>query len=218
MTVHELNLAVFVSGSGSNFQAILDEIRQGTLDAKVALCISDKPAAKALERARANGIPTDVLSPNAFATEDEYAAAMLETLNRHGANFIALAGFLRKIPSQVVRAFRNRMLNIHPALLPAFGGHGMFGKRVHEAVLAYGARWTGVTVHLVDEEYDTGPVVLQEPVRVLQDDTPETLAARVLEMEHQLYPAALRLFAESRITVEERKVRIADTSLLRNRP
>nr|WP_243665078.1 phosphoribosylglycinamide formyltransferase [Rhodothermus marinus] len=121
---------------------------------------------------------------------------MLEVLRAHDVELVALAGYLKKIPDNVVAAYRNRILNIHPSLLPAFGGPGMYGRRVHEAVLNYGVRWTGATVHLVDEEYDHGPIVLQEPVPVLPDDTPETLAARVLEVEHRLYPEALRLFAE----------------------
>lgn len=203
-----LRVAVFASGGGSNFQAILDAIARGELRCAVRLCVSNKPAAGALERARKAGVPTAVLDPAAFADEDTYAAALLETLARHEVDLVVLAGYMKKIPSAVVRTFHGRMLNIHPALLPAFGGKGMYGRRVHEAVLAHGVRWTGATVHLVDEEYDTGPIVLQEPVPVLPGDTPETLAARVLEAEHRIYPEAVRLFAEDRIAVDGRIVRI----------
>ena len=203
-----MRLAVFASGDGTNFQAILDAVESGTLPITVALCLSNTPKAGALARAERHGIPTAVLDPRDFETEAPYVEALMRVLDEHRVNFIALAGYMRKIPAAVVAAFRRRMLNIHPALLPAFGGKGLYGRRVHEAVLADGARRSGATVHLVDEEYDTGPIVLQEPVPVLPDDTPETLAGRVLQIEHRLYPQALRLFAEGRIVVQGRKVLI----------
>jgi formyltetrahydrofolate-dependent phosphoribosylglycinamide formyltransferase len=206
-----MHLAVFASGGGTNFQAILDAVAQGALPLTVALCVSNTPKAGALARARWHGVPTAILDPRDFATEAAYVAALMDVLGEQAVNFIALAGYMRKIPAAVVAAFRGRMLNIHPALLPAFGGKGLYGRRVHEAVLAYGARWTGATVHLVDEEYDTGPIVLQEPVPVLPGDTPETLAARVLPVEHRLYPHALRLFAEGRVRVEGRLVQLEET-------
>lgn len=207
-----IRLAVFASGGGSNFQSIVDAVKAGTLPIEVALCLSDRPGAGALARAERHGIPTAVLSPGDYVDPAAYTADLLALLDRHGITFIALAGYLKHVPPEVVRAYRGRMLNIHPALLPAFGGKGMYGLRVHRAVLAYGARWTGATVHLVDEEYDTGPVVLQEPVPVADDDTPETLAARVLAVEHRLYPEALRLFAGGRVHVEGRRVRIRDAA------
>ncbi len=205
-----MRLAVFASGGGTNFQAILDAVARGDLPATVALCLSNKADAGALARARRHGVPTVVLDPADFETEAAYVAALQASLAAHGVNFVALAGYMKKIPAAVVRAFRGRMLNVHPALLPAFGGRGMYGRKVHEAVLAYGVRWTGATVHLVDEDYDTGPIVLQEPVPVQPGDTPETLAARVLEVEHRLYAEALRLFAEGRIAVEGRLVRLRE--------
>lgn len=205
-----MRLAVFASGGGSNFQSILDAIDSGTLPATVVLCVSNTPKAGALVRAERHDVATAILDPRSFDTEDAYTPALTKVLEDHAVNFIALAGYLRKIPASVVNAYRGRMLNIHPALLPSFGGHGLYGRRVHEAVLAYGARWSGATIHLVDEEYDTGPIVLQEPVPVLPDDTPETLAARVLRVEHRLYPQALRLFAEGRITLEGRIVHVHD--------
>jgi phosphoribosylglycinamide formyltransferase-1 len=215
MHAHEtdapIRLAVFASGGGTNFQAILDAVESGALPLTVALCLSNTPGAGALARAETHGVPTAVLDPRAFAAEAPYVEAVMQVLGEHAVNFIALAGYLRKIPAAVVAAFRGRMLNIHPALLPAFGGQGLYGRRVHEAVLAYGARWSGATVHLVDEAYDTGPIVLQEPVPVLPGDTPETLGARVLRVEHRLYPQALRLFAEGRVQVDGRIVHIDET-------
>ncbi len=203
-----LRMAVFASGGGSNFQAMLDAMGDGTLTAEPVLCVSDRAAAGALDRARQHDVPTAVLDPSA----PDHEAALLDVLDAHDADFIALAGYLRKIPSGVVDRFRQRMTNIHPALLPAFGGQGMYGLNVHRAVVAYGARWSGATVHLVDETYDTGPIVLQEPVPVYPNDTPEALAERVLAVEHRLYPEALRLFAEGRVRCEGRSVFIDPAS------
>ncbi|QXD15517.1 phosphoribosylglycinamide formyltransferase [Rhodocaloribacter litoris] len=207
-TSERIRLAVFASGGGSNFEAIAGAVARGALPLDLALCLSNRPDAGVLERAVHHGVPTAVLSPSDHPNPDTYVQALLDVLAAHRVNFIALAGYMRLVPAPVVQAFRHRILNIHPALLPAFGGKGMYGRRVHEAVLAYGVRWTGATVHLVDEQYDTGPIVLQEPVPVRQDDTPETLAARVLQVEHRLYPLALKLFAEGRVSVEGRRVLI----------
>ena len=203
-----LALAVLASGHGSNFQAILDAVDRRDLDIDIRLCLSDREDAGALYRARAKGIPTAVIHPKSYADEEAYTRELLRLLEGHGCNFIALAGYLKRIPTEVVRTYRGRILNIHPALLPAFGGHGMYGRRVHEAVVEYGVHWTGATVHVVDEEYDTGPIVLQEPVPVYADDTAESVAARVLDIEHRIYPEALRLFSQGRVSIDGRKVRI----------
>ncbi|HET6566501.1 MAG TPA: phosphoribosylglycinamide formyltransferase [Rhodothermales bacterium] len=210
MSAQRARLTVFASGGGTNFQAVIDAVETGFIPVDVALLVCSRPDAGALARAERHGIPARVLQFDASADEAAYTAAMLDALREAGTDLIALAGYMKKIPLEVVHAFHHRVLNIHPSLLPAFGGHGMYGMRVHKAVLEYGARWTGATVHLVDEEYDTGPIVLQEPVPVRQDDTPETLARRVLEVEHRLYPEAIRLFASGRISVEGRRVLIHD--------
>ncbi len=207
-----MRLAVFVSGSGSNFQAILDAVRDGTLAADVALCVSSRADAGALDRARAAGVPTLVADPAWFADDALQERELLERLERENVDFIALAGYLKRIPPGIVSAFRHRILNVHPALLPAFGGPGMYGIRVHRAAVEHGVRLSGATVHLVDEAYDTGPIVLQDAVPVFDDDTPETLAARVLTVEHRLFPLALSLFAHDRVRVEGRRVRIAPPS------
>lgn len=191
-----LNLAIFVSGRGSNFLAVLDAIARGSLDARVCLVVTSRGDAPAAARATERGIPVHVASG-----EGSTAAALLSALAAQQADFIALCGYMKLIPAEVVQRFPNRMLNIHPALLPAFGGKGMYGMHVHEAVLASGARISGATVHIVSEEYDRGPIVLQRTVEVRDDDTPETLAARVLEIEHHLLPHALSLFADGRIEV-----------------
>ncbi len=205
-----LRLAVFASGGGTNFQAILDAIDQGDLPATVVLCVSNTADAGALDRAERHDVPTAVVDPDAFDTPEDFGDALMDRLAAQDVTFVALAGYMRKIPPNVVDAYRGRMTNIHPALLPAFGGKGMYGMRVHRAVIDYGVHWSGATVHLVDEQYDHGPVVLQEPVPVYADDTPDALAARVLDVEHRLYPEALRLFAQDRVRVDGRTVRIKD--------
>ncbi|HEX7090126.1 MAG TPA: phosphoribosylglycinamide formyltransferase [Longimicrobiales bacterium] len=185
-------IAVFASGGGSNLQALMDHFnRAGEASAaRVELVVSDRPAAGALERAARAGIPARVVEV-AGRPDEDVARETLAALEAAGIEFVALAGYLRRIPADVVRCYRGRMTNIHPALLPAFGGKGMYGIRVHRAVLAAGCKVSGATVHLVDEEYDTGPILAQWPVPVLPGDTPEALAARVLRVEHLLYPATL---------------------------
>jgi phosphoribosylglycinamide formyltransferase-1 len=205
-----LRLAAFASGGGSNVQAILDAVDEGTLRAEMALVVTDRDGIGVLDRAARHGVPSVVVRPKEFDGSEAFGEALLAALAEHGVDFVALAGYLKHVPAAVVRAFRHRMLNVHPSLLPAFGGAGFYGRRVHEAALDYGVRWSGATVHLVDEAYDTGPIVLQEPVPVHADDTPETLAARVLAVEHRLYPEALRLFADGRVRIDGRRVRIDD--------
>lgn len=208
-----MRVAVFASQSGTNAQALMDADAAGTLKATVALCVTNNPAAPVLERARAHGVPSVVLDPHTYAQLTDYVEALHAELDEAAVDFIALAGYLRKIPEATVDAYRHRMLNIHPSLLPAFGGPGMYGRRVHAAVLAHGVRWTGVTVHLVEEAYDSGPIVLQQPVPVEPGDTVETLAARVLAVEHTVYPQAVRLFAEGRVRVDGRQVHVLDAPL-----
>jgi phosphoribosylglycinamide formyltransferase-1 len=205
-----MRLALFASGGGTNVQAILDAIESGALPAEAVCCISNTDEAGALDRARRHNIPTATIPPRAYDTPSAFGDALLKTLSEYRADFVALAGYMVKIPPNVVEAYRTRMTNVHPALLPAFGGQGMYGMHVHEAVLDYGVHWTGVTVHLVDEEYDHGPVVLQEPVPVRADDTPQRLADRVQAVEHDLYPQALRLFATNRVRVEGRTAIVDD--------
>ena len=213
-----MRLAVFASGGGTNFQAILDAIDAGDLPAEVVCCVSNTPTAGALDQAARQDIPTAVLEPSSFEAPAPFGRALLETLSAHDATFVALAGYMQKIPPAVVDEYRGRMTNIHPALLPAFGGQGMYGMHVHRAVLDYGVHWSGATVHLIDEEYDHGPIVLQEPVPVYADDTPEALADRVRDVEHRLYPEALRLFAQGRVRQDGRTVWIDDPDHPRRDP
>ena len=204
-----LQLAVLGSGRGSNFQAILSAIQQGTLQGvRVSVVISNNSAAGILAIARAHALPVLHLSQKQFATEDGFVDAMLDALRVHGANFLVLAGYMKRLPTRVVNAYRNRILNIHPALLPDFGGEGMYGIHVHRAVLAAGREVSGATVHLVDEEYDRGAIVVQQEVPVSLGETPESLAAKVLAVEHAIYPEAIRLFAEGRVTVTKNTIAV----------
>lgn len=202
----ELSVAVFASGSGSNFQALLDKKAEGKLHVSFSLLIGNNSTAPALERARTNGIDTLHLGPSHFADQNAYAARLLDELDSHAADLIVLAGYMKMIPAAVVRKYHNRIMNIHPALLPSFGGKGMYGLRVHEAVLAYGAKVSGVTVHFVDEQYDHGPVILQQTVPVLDGDDAKRLAARVLQAEHANYWRAVEAFARGMIRVDGQRV------------
>jgi phosphoribosylglycinamide formyltransferase-1 len=197
-----MNIAVFASGRGSNFQAILNAIHGGRLPASISLVISNNSSAGALEIARAEGIPALHRSLRQFPTQESFDDDLLATLQRHRVDLIAIAGYMKKLSPRIISRYKNRIVNIHPALLPAFGGEGMYGIHVHEAVLRSGAKISGVTVHLVDEEYDCGLIVAQESLRVEPADTPESLAAKVLALEHDLYPRALAAFAENRVRIE----------------
>ena len=206
--VEPIRIAVFASGRGSNLTAILRRIDEGKLSASVVAVFSNNSNAGALQTAREYGIPAHHLSRRQFDDDDAFEETLLRTLTEADVELVVLAAYMKMMPERIVRAFQGRMLNIHPALLPAFGGRGMYGHFVHEAVLEYGCKVSGVTVHLVDADYDTGAPVLQRCVPVLEDDTPETLAARVLEEEHRIYADAIQLFAERRVRVEGRRVHI----------
>lgn len=201
-----MNVAVLASGSGSNLQALLDSEKAGTLGAHIALVISNRRQAGALERARLAGREALHLSPAQFPAEADYTQELLAVLHRHAIGLVCLAGYLKKLPAEVVSSFQGRVLNIHPAPLPRFGGEGMYGEHVHRAVLAAGVTHSGPTVHFVDPQYDTGPVVAHIPVPVQAGDTTEALAARVLQAEHALYPRVVAAVAAGRIRLVAGKV------------
>ena len=203
-----LSLGVFVGtkGRGSNLRAVCHAIKDGRLDARIALVVGSRADAPVMEYARESGLSTVVLDPKTCVNDADYSNALLAALRDARVNTVVLAGYLRRVPSPVLAAFPSRVLNIHPSLLPAFGGKGMYGLHVHQAVLNYGAKVSGCTVHFVDETYDTGPVVMQRVVPVLDTDTPETLAVRVLGEEHAALVDALRLLAQNRLQVSGRRV------------
>lgn len=201
-----VNIAVFASGRGSNFQTIYHKTVAGYLPAKIAALISDNRAAGAIEFAREQRIPVFVAPPGDFPSPEVFGGELLRILKLQAVEFIVLAGYLKKIPANVVDAFPNRILNIHPALLPSFGGKGMYGMRVHQAVFDAGVKVSGVTVHLVNNEYDAGPIVLQRAVDIRECRSPEEIARKVLAQEHRAFPEALKLLLENEYRVEGRRV------------
>ncbi|CAL5027458.1 unnamed protein product [Urochloa decumbens] len=192
-------LAVFVSGGGSNFRAIHEAALGGTVHGDVVALVTDKPGCGGAEHARSNGIPVVVFPKSKSAPEGILVAELLDALRGYGVDFVLLAGYLKLIPAELIQEYPRSILNIHPSLLPAFGGKGFYGSKVHKAVIASGARYSGPTVHFVDEHYDTGKTLAQRVVPVFADDTPELLAARVLHEEHQVYVEAVAALCEDRI-------------------
>lgn len=205
-----LKVAVLVSGGGTNLQAILDAIDNGTItNAKVEVVISNNKNAYALERTKNHGIEALCISPKDYGTRDAFNKAFLEKLDGCQPDLIVLAGFLVVIPKQMIEKYRNRIINIHPSLIPSFCGTGYYGLKVHEGVLSRGVKVTGATVHFVDEGTDTGPIILQKAVEVEQDDTPEILQRRVMEKaEWIIMPKAIDLIANGKVSVVDGRVRI----------
>ena len=197
-----IRIGVLVSGRGSNLQAVIDNIGSGSLSAEIAVVISDQADAFALERARKHGIPAVHISAEGYkGRRGEYDGRLVQELRKHGVDLVILAGFMRIITKVLVNAYPHRIMNIHPALLPSFPG-----LHVQKAAIDHGVRFSGCTVHFVDEGMDTGPIIIQAVVPVHDDDTPETLAARVLREEHRIYPQALQYLAEGRLRLDGRRV------------
>lgn len=204
-------MVVLVSGGGTNLQAIIDALAAGKItNAKIAAVISNNPNAYALKRAEQAGIEGVCVSPKSFGTRDEFNRALLAKIQSYAPDLIVLAGCMVVIPKEMVQAYPNRIINIHPALIPSFCGTGYYGLRVHEKALERGVKLTGATVHFVDEGTDTGPIILQKAVAVREDDTPETLQRRVMEeAEWQIMPQAINLIANGRVKVENGRVKIS---------
>lgn len=200
-----LTLGILLSGSGTNLQAIIDAIEAGDLDARIGVVISNVPDAYGLTRAQAHGVPVEVVPHRGFPSREAYDAHLVERLRTHGVELVVLAGFMRIVTRVLLEAFPDRVVNIHPALLPAFPG-----LHAERQALDYGVRITGVTVHLVDEQTDHGPILAQAAVPVLPDDTEERLHARIQVQEHRLYPLAIQLIAEGRVRVEGRRAIISE--------
>lgn len=211
MTPSPIRIAVLVSGvgRGSNMQAIIDACKSGKINGEVGLVVGVKDDSPAMQRAADAGVETATISPYAYASDEEYTQALYAALQSHNIDLICLAGYMRLLGSKVMKAYKNRIMNVHPALIPMFCGKGMYGHHVHEAAIKRGVKVSGATVHFVDEEYDTGPIILQTVVPIEDDDTPETLAAKVLVQEHKTYTDAVALFAEGRLEVRDGRVRIA---------
>lgn len=207
-----LKMAVLVSGGGTNLQAIMDAIDQGTItNAEISVVISNNAGAYALERAKAKGIDAVCISPKSYETRDAFNKALLEKIQSYKVDLVVLAGCLVVIPKIMVDAYPNKIINIHPALIPSFCGTGYYGLKVHEAVLARGAKVTGATVHFVDDGTDTGPIILQKAVEVRQGDTPKELQLRVMqEAEWVIMPKAIDLIANGKVSVVDGLVQIKE--------
>jgi len=201
-----MNLVVMASGNGTDLQSIIDAIEEGYINARIIAVISDKKGAYALERAKKHGIATYCLPKKEL--KENFQEELLKLLEKLSPDGIILAGFLTILSGEIVERFENKIINIHPSLIPAFCGKGFYGMKVHQAVYEYGVKYTGCTVHFVDSGADTGPIILQEVVKIDEEDTPEAIAKKVLEVEHKVLPYAVKLFTEGRLKVEGRKVRI----------
>ncbi len=197
----QVPIGVLLSGGGTNLQAIIDAIEAGKLDAKIEVVVSNKPDAHGLARARKHGIPTEIVNHKNVSTREAYDEAVIALLRTRAVELVVLAGFMRLLSPVFIKAYSNRIMNIHPALLPSFPG-----LHVQQRAVEHGARFSGCTVHFVNEECDEGPIIMQAVVPVFPDDTGETLAARILEQEHRIYPRALQLYAEGRLRVVGRRV------------
>lgn len=203
----KLKIGVLVSGSGSNLQSIINRIEEGHLDSEIAIVISNNPDAYALKRCENHGIPTAVIRHGDYASRDAFDQAMIDILISHGVELVVMAGFMRVLTLLFLRAFPQKIMNIHPALLPAFPG-----LHVQKKAVDYGVKFSGCTVHFADEGVDTGPIIIQAVVPVLSDDTEDTLAKRILSEEHKIYPQAIQWFAEGRIEIVGRKVYMTNPS------
>jgi len=216
-TTKPLRLGVLASGSGTNLQSILDACAEGSIPARIALVISNNPDAGALKRAADAGVPYTCINHREYSSRESFDRAVVSALQEADVELVCLAGFMRLITEDFLAAFPGRVMNIHPALLPAFPGLD-----VQRKAIEYGARFSGCTVHFVDSGVDTGPVIIQAVVPILDDDTPDDLAARILRQEHKIYPRAIQLFAEGRLKIEGRRVRVApradDAAALVNPP
>jgi phosphoribosylglycinamide formyltransferase-1 len=207
-----MRIAVFVSGGGTNLQAIIDKIKDGYLsDIDIGLVLSSSPDAYALTRAKDNNIPAVVMRSRDYPSVEEWDSEVLKAVEEAGCELIVLAGYLSLLGPKTVKKFSNRIINIHPALIPAFCGEGMYGIRPHVAALARGVKVSGATVHFVNEEYDSGPIILQKTVDVLPDDTPEVLQQRIMkECEQVILPKAIRLIADGQVTIENNIAKVKD--------
>ena len=200
--MRKIRIAVLVSGGGTNLQTLIDAVDKGDINGEIAAVISDNENAYALERARKHGIKAIYINRKLLAER------LMAELQKLDIELVVLAGFLSILDRELVKAYEGRIINIHPSLIPSFCGKGFYGERVHKAALEYGVKVSGATVHFVDEGTDSGPIIFQEAVPVYFEDTSETLAARVLQVEHRLLPAAVGLFCEGRLRIEGRKVKI----------
>jgi len=209
-SMKRIRIGVLASGGGTNLQAIIDSCERGEIDGDVVVVVSNIPDAFALERARKHGIPAFAF-PHKGVPREPHEADIIGCLEQHQVDLVCLAGYLRVLTPVMINKFAGRMMNTHPALLPSFGGDGMHGLHVHQAVLDYGCKVSGCTIHFVTLDVDGGQIILQKAVPVQEGDTAESLQERILKEEHKLYPRAIQLFAQGKLKIEGRKVRVLET-------
>lgn len=203
-----LKLGVLISGGGTNLQAIIDNIENGNINGKIVLIVSNRKEAYGLERGKKAGIESLYINPKDFNSHQEYNLHLIKEFKDRNVDLIVLAGYLKILSPEFIKEFKNRIINIHPSLIPSFCGDGFYGERVHKAVLDYGCKITGATVHFVDEGTDTGPIILQKCVEVAEDETVQSLQKKVLEIEHKILVEAVKLFCDKRISIKGRHVKI----------
>lgn len=201
-----VNIGVLISGGGTNLQSIIDNINNGQINGQIKIVISNKINAYGLERAKKAGIETLYLNKKKFHTEEEYNKKVIEEFEKRNVELVVLAGYLKVLSEEFIEKYRGQIMNVHPSLIPSFCGKGCYGERVHEMVLAQGVKITGATVHFVDEGTDTGPIIIQRAVEVKEHDTVDTLQKRVLKVEHEILPKAIKLFCEGKLSIERQKV------------
>ena len=205
-----VNIGVLISGGGSNLQSIIDNIESKNINGNIKLIISNKEDAYGLVRGKLNNIETLFLDRKLFNSEEEYNLKLMELFNQRNIELIVLAGYLKVLSPDFIKAFNNKIINIHPSLIPSFCGPGYYGKRVHEQVLEYGVKYTGATAHFVDAGTDTGPIILQEIIKVEDGDTVESLSKKVLEIEHNILVKAVELYCSNRLEIKDRIVRVKE--------
>ena len=206
----QVKIGVLISGSGTNLQSLIDNIETGNIKGRIAVVISNRKDAYGLERARQKNIDAVYIRQKDYESFEIFNDAIIDELKRHNVELVVLAGYLKILTSKFIDEYRNRIINIHPSLIPAFCGKGYYGIKVHEEVIKYGVKLSGATVHFVDEEADTGPIIIQEAVEVGYEDTAETLQQKVLKIEHKILPLAVKYYCEGKIQISGRKVKIKE--------
>jgi phosphoribosylglycinamide formyltransferase-1 len=206
----QVKIGVLISGSGTNLQSLIDNIETGNIKGRIAVVISNRKDAYGLERARQKNIDAVYIRQKDYESFEIFNDAIIDELKRHNVELVVLAGYLKILTSKFIDEYRNRIINIHPSLIPAFCGKGYYGIKVHEEVIKYGVKLSGATVHFVDEEADTGPIIIQEAVEVSYEDTAETLKQKVLKIEHKILPLAVKYYCEGKIQISGRKVKIKE--------
>ncbi|HOW23841.1 MAG TPA: phosphoribosylglycinamide formyltransferase [Sedimentibacter sp.] len=206
----QVNIGVLISGSGTNLQSLIDNIEKGNIKGTIKVVISNRRDAYGLERAKKHGIDAVYIRQKDFESFEDFNKAIIDVLKAHEVELVVLAGYLKILTPQFIEEYKNRIINIHPSLIPAFCGKGYYGIRVHEEVINYGVKISGATVHFVDEGADTGPIIIQEAVEVTEEDTAESLQAKVLKIEHKILPLAVKYYCEGRLQIEGRRVLIKE--------